>query len=798
MKIKGLLLSAMLLAAQFCVAQSPAQCSKKSKSNRNQASNYVDTRSDSIDITHYAIFLDFSTLPANELHARCVVEFKAKVDQINSIVLDLEGLTVDSVKQNGNVLAFIHNDPQITITLAEALSTNDSSAVEVFYQGTPIEDASGFGGFSFSGSYAYNIGVGFDAIPHNFGRVWFPCFDNFVERSTFTCSVVTPSNLRAYCGGLLLSNEVENNLRTMVWELNQEIPTYLASVAVAPFQEVNFTYNSLLNPALNVKLVALAADTTTMKNSFVSLEPIFHLFEEHFGPYKWDRVGYVSVPFQAGAMEHATNIAFPRDLLGAGASANQHIMAHELSHHWFGDLATCETAAHMWLNEGFASYTERLFDEWLISRATYDAEVRLNHRMMLNFAHVRDGGYWPLSNVPNEYTYSNHTYDLPSDKIHTLRTYMGDSLFYLGLRNYLETFSFADASSNDLRDALEAPTGLDLDDYFADWIDIPGWAGFEVDSTLEVAGGLRVFYSQKSAGNAHNYQNVPFEITFRGPDFSFETRTALLSGPNSFVDVDIDFIPAMVYLNRGEKISQAVTGEERIIKTSGTNVWSNAFLEVDIDEVEDSVLIRVDHFWVKPDPFKQPFAMYRLSPNRYWKVDGILKPGLDAKLKFTYNGRITSTSAGWLDHDLVTDETKLVLLYRPDNRSDWQVTNATKTTFTSTTDKFGNFVLDSLMLGEYAFAEIDSSLGLKDSPISHFELVVFPNPAKDFVELGWKDVRVEFVELVDLQGRLLGRVPVSKVDTSAKIPVSHLTSGSYLVRVVSLDGRVSTRVVQVN
>jgi aminopeptidase N len=798
MKMKSLLLFTSLLVSQFVVAQASAQCSKKAKSNRNQASNYVDTRSDSINITHYSIYLDFSTLPVNELHARCVVEFKAKVNQISAIVLDLEGLTVDSVRQNGNILAFTHTDPQLSITLTEALNTNDSTSIEVFYQGTPVEDASGFGGFSFSGSFAYNIGVGFDAIPHNFGRVWFPCFDNFVERSTFTCSVITPSNLKAYCGGLLLSNEVQNNLRTMVWELNQEIPTYLASVAVAPFQEVNYTYNSLLNPALNVKLVALAADTTTMKNSFVSLEPIFHLFEEHFGPYKWDRVGYVSVPFQAGAMEHATNIAFPRDLLSAGASENQHIMAHELSHHWFGDLATCESAAHMWLNEGFASYTERLFDEWLISRSTYDSEVRVNHRLMLNYAHVRDGGYWPLSNVPNDYTYSNHTYELPSDKIHTLRTYMGDSLFFVGLKNYMSTYSFADANSNDLRDALEATTGLDLDDYFADWVDTPGWAGFEVDSTALVGAGVRVFYSQKSAGNSHNYQNVPFEITCRRPDFSLETRSALLSGPNGYVDIDIDFEPVMVYLNRGEKISQAVTGEERFIKTAANSAWTNALLEVDVNAIQDSVFLRVDHFWVKPDPFKQPFAMYRLSPNRYWKVDGILKPGFAATMKFSYNGRTASSSAGWLDQDLITDESKLVLLYRPDNRSDWQVTDAARTTFTSITDKFGYFVMDSVMLGEYVFAEIDSSLGIKSVEKNNFEFLVFPNPSKDFVELNWKDVSVQYVELNDLQGRSLGRMPVSKGDHNAKLPVSHLTAGSYLVREVTVDGRVETRVVQVN
>jgi hypothetical protein len=101
------------------------------------------------------------------------------------------------------------------------------------------------------------------------------------------------------------------------------------------------------------------------------------------------------------------------------------------------------------------------------------------------------------------------------------------------------------------------------------------------------------------------------------------------------------------------------------------------------------------------------------------------------------------------------------------------------------------------MLGEYTFAEIDSSLGIKNEAENTFELLVFPNPSKDFVEINWKDVSAEYVELTDIQGRSLGRVLVSRGDQHVKIPVSHLTPGSYLVRVVSLDGRVSTRVVQV-
>lgn len=154
--------------------------------------------------------------------------------------------------------------------------------------------------------------------------------------------------------------------------MNQEIPSYLASVAVAPYTEVNYTFNSILNPQLNVKLAAVASDTTVMKNAFISLEPIFHQFENHFGPYRWDRIGYVMTPFQAGAMEHASNIAYPRDLLTGGPSGNQHIMAHELSHHWFGDLATCRTASKcgstkVLLHTVSACSTNGLFHELLIT-----------------------------------------------------------------------------------------------------------------------------------------------------------------------------------------------------------------------------------------------------------------------------------------------------------------------------------------------------------------------------------------------------------------------------------------------
>ncbi len=743
----------------------------------------LDPRSDTIDILHTDIFLDLSNLPTPGLTAATRIDFSARLSGVSTITLDLLGLTVDSVVMNNNLMPFNQGASSFTVDLGFELVPAVEQSITVYYRGIPPEDASGFGGFSFSGGFAYNIGVGFLADPHNFGRVWFPCFDNFVERCTYSVEVLSPQNLTSYAGGIMVSDTIENGIRRRRWELGQEIPSYLTSVAVAGFAELNYTWESMLYDSLNVKYAAIPGDTQAVKNAFVTLEQIFHEFENHFGPYRWDRVGYVFVPFGAGAMEHATNIAYPRTLLPFGEAENKHIMAHELSHHWFGDLATCRTASEMWLNEGWASYCERLYDEWITSRAAYDATVRVNHLEMLQLCHVRDGGYWPLSNVPHAYTYSNSTYERPSDLIHTLRSYMGDSLFYEGIRFYMNEYTFRDANSNDLRDALQTATGLDLTDYFADWVDTPGWGHFIVDS-LENLGGnaYRIHYSQNSAGNDHVYRNVPFEISFRGAGFELYAQTAVLSGPTGSVDVSVPFTPEFATLNRNEAISEAMTGEERFIKSTGNANWSNALIEINTQTVTDSVLVRVEHHWVAPDPVKAANSVYRLSPNRYWRVDGVLREGFSAKLKFTYNGRTSSTNSGWLDNDLITDEEDLVLLYRRNPADDWAPVNAIKQTFTNTTDKFGNFTVDSLMLGEYTYAVLDSSLGMSEIK-SEMQIVskLYPNPASSKVSLEWNRKDAVYVDILDMSGRSFGRIPVLEPEKALVFGTNHLQAGAYKV-----------------
>jgi hypothetical protein len=227
-----------------------------------------------------------------------------------------------------------------------------------------------------------------------------------------------------------------------------------------------------------------------------------------------------------------------------------------------------------------------------------------------------------------------------------------------------------------------------------------------------------------------------------------------------------------------------------MIKLQGNVALSNALTEIYVEDISDSAFVRAEHYWVAPDPFKQPYAMYRLSPNRYWKFDIHPKGNFKARLKINFNGRTTTTDAGWLDHNLITNESKLVLLHRKNNYDDWQLVNAEVTTYGNLTDKFGKIELDSLMEGEYTLAEQDSSLGLLpfDPDSKTNGLLLNPNPASDFIDVDCSRNTVRSIELISAEGRSLGFVYPDR--TTVRLPLSHLSSGIYVIRAVLKDGKI--------
>ena len=147
----------------------------------NEKSGNENLRSDTIDVHDYKINLDFSNFSSQSITGSCRIKFESQMNGVNSISLDLLQFTIDSIRSAGNSVTYQYNDTLLVVDLLSTLAQGDIDSVTVYYSGQPQLDPSGFGGFYFQGDYAYNLGVGFQANPHNYGRTWHPCFDNFVE-----------------------------------------------------------------------------------------------------------------------------------------------------------------------------------------------------------------------------------------------------------------------------------------------------------------------------------------------------------------------------------------------------------------------------------------------------------------------------------------------------------------------------------------------------------------------------------------------------------------------------------------
>ncbi|MBL7950083.1 MAG: hypothetical protein JNM62_00065 [Flavobacteriales bacterium] len=775
---------AVLLAAVIRVSPSPAQTDCLSSKRRSQAAVKASERELApIDILHQRITLDLTT--SGVIRGACETTVVPRAEGLVDLDLELTALTVDSVAMGSNVLAFSHPDEVLNISLPQMIGTEDTISFTVFYGGDPVVDGSGFGGFYTTSGLIYNLGVAFESVPHSYGRTWFPCLDNFTERNSYEFIVKTVGGKKAWCNGsLLAATQLGGDTIVSHWSIEETIPSYLASVAAANFAVARDTFPNITGGDTPVELIAFPIDTAGMKLSFTNLQASFHRFEALFGPYRWNKVGYVLTP--VGAMEHATSIHYPRDI-ATGSLQYETTMAHELAHHWFGNLITCDRAEEMYINEGFAEYLSYLFLEDVYGRDRYMREVRQNHRAMVHRAHLLDEGWWALSEMPQEWTYGEHSYNKGADVLHSLRSYMGDEAFSAGLTSFMGAYAFQPVNTLMLRDHLMQATGIDMTDYFTDWIQQPGWAAFEIDAQSFTPGEdgwiVQLSVGQKQRGPAQPYNNVPITVAIVGTDATNVLRdTVRVGGTSTELSFTVPFEPAWVWLNDDDRLSLATTG---VTDTTSTTAWivsDHANFEIH-PQAGDTAVVRMEQYWVGADEgtYEDPYA-FVISPDRYWRITGNWGDAQRFSARVTYDGRTAIQSN--LDVLLMRDtlgttfnEDSLVMLHRPNPEAAWRLWSDDVEPFGSTTDKYGRLEMDSVATGEYALAWRTSAVGIEEVT-QGMKWTIGPNPAPDMIHVR-TDGRplAGTVLLLDARGRVVRTTPLK--GRSLTLPTNDLKAGAY-------------------
>lgn len=754
----------------------------------------ADMRSDTIDILNYSIHLDVTNFTGKSIAAACEVTFTPKKDSLTILPLDLLKLTVDSVTWKDTAITFDYDDFLLLIYLPEALAAGDIATVTVHYHGSPTADPSGFGGFVFTPDHAYNLGIGLSSNPYNFGRSWFPCFDNFVERSTYEYHVVTNNDRRAYCVGTFLSEtDLGNGKILRSYRMSQQIPTYLSGVAVGKYSVIDQVHQGRYGQ-IPIQLIGLSRDAGRLEPAFSQLGNAIDALESWFGPYVWERVGYVLT--ERGAMEHPTNIAYPSSSVGSGATpAQNRLMAHELAHHWWGNLTTLNSPSDMWIKEGNAEYGAHLFTELAFGKEYFKDVVKDNHGSVLARAHIEDDNqFLALSGIPYEYTYGYHTYNKGASMMHNLRGYLGDSLFSVGMRSILETYPYSAIDAFQFRDQLMLKTGADLIAFFEDWIFNPGYSGFELDSVhYENQGGhvrAKVYVQQKLRKAPHLHSNVPIDITFFDENWNTFTGSMTADGANSSAEIFVPFQPVLAILNDNNRLNLAQMQDRTVVRRTGAFQLSNVSMtQLNALAVPDSALLNVIHYWIPPDPPSPNPNNIKLSSTHYWNVDGIFPEGFEVSVMLSYTGN----DSIFLDYDLVKNtEDSLILVYRPDAKSPWEEYPFYRKIPLSLTDGKGFIRIDKLLKGDYSFANGDfPSTSVRDESEADI-YAAYPNPAEDYLQVsGWVDQPQSIeIQLFGIAGDLVykERTGVFSDFFEHRVPVGQLPAGLYFLKMTNALG----------
>ena len=734
--------------------------------------------SDTMDVFHYDIHLNVVNLTLKEIKGYTSLNFTPRINDVDHLNLHLLNMHIDSVFVGGvKNESYAYAGGVLSIPLLKPTGIGDTLDAIVFYHGQPYVDASAWGGFHFSGQYAFNLGIGFWSDPHNLGRAWFPCIDDFRDRATYDIFGRVENDKKAICGGKLISvSDNGDQTSTWHWSLDKSIPAYLASIAVGNYTLVADTFYGL-NGRIPITYYVLPAEVSKVHGTFIHMKEIMATFESHFGPYPFGRIGITSTA--TGAMEHATNIAFPHSGI-TGDPFGEWWYAHELSHMWFGDMVTCASAADMWMNEGWAVWCESLFREGIYNRDAYRENMRSKLRDVLEHTHIADEGYRALYGIPSKYTYGSTVYAKGGIVVHTLRNYLGDSLFFGSVKAYLRQYAYNSASSCDLRDFLSAYSGVSLNDFFDAWVFRPGFPHFAIDSVTVMSGrssyNVGLFVRQRLKGVKVYANSNRLEVTFMGPQWQLYTDTLFFSGKAGSKTFTVPFNPVATMLDLYEKTADATTDMARVIKTTGVTDFPETFAKVIAVQVSDSAFVRITHNWVAPDSLKTPVAGLDLSGDRYWTVEGLFPPGFRAKGRFDYD------QANFPGHALLIHPgDSMMILYRPGAAADWRPTSFVKAGSFST----GYLTVDTLQRGEYTLAVFNKDLAIPSRGLKSKSLIKISESSIGSFKIQLDFAGKGYLKVINAGGVMVDSIPLSTVKRSLSWNPANFGMGTYHFQVWS-------------
>lgn len=416
------------------------------------------------DVTFYDLNLYLD--PGKKMLGGEVAIYFRAVKKLKNIRIDLyKNLDIISLKFSGQEIPFSRKDRAVIASLPDSLAIGRNYSLVVKYEGKPTKaiDPPWDGGVVWKKDKDGNPWIGVTCETEG-GSIWFPCKDHLSdEPDSVRLRMTVPAGLQIVSNGILENHTSKPGNETYTWSTHYPINIYNITFYAGKYEHFSDTM-ATEQGILNLDYYVLPENLEKAKEHFKQVKDVISTYSRSFGPYPWIKEGYKLIEGPYEGMEHQTAIAYGSGYSDLSWLGGDYIIVHETAHEWWGNAVSISDFSDIWLQEGFATYSEMVFAE---HKKGYNSSLFYASDLLASMINnklpvvgPRDVSYWDIKN--------NDVYNKGALILHTVRNVLNDSTLFFDI---LQTFYREHAASShvttaDFIEVIERKTGKDWVKFF--------------------------------------------------------------------------------------------------------------------------------------------------------------------------------------------------------------------------------------------------------------------------------------------------------------------------------------------
>ncbi len=431
------------------------------------------------DLIHTKLDVSFN-FDTSQLYGEEWVTVSPHFYPTKELVLDAKAMDIHEVKVDSKKVKYTYQEDQLKIELPKIYKDADEYEVYIKYTANP-EKVTQEGSQAITGAKGLYFIDPKDEDPEKPTQIWtqgetessscwFPTIDKPNQKTSQELSITVPDKYLTLSNGALVSSKKKGDLRTDYWKFDQKHAPYLFFMGIGEFAVVKDKWRDI-----EVNYYVEKEYEEVAKDIFGHTPEMIEFFSKKMNyDFPWNKYSQmICRDYVSGAMENTTAVIFgdfiqrkKGDLVDFNIAEN--IVAHELFHHWFGDLVTTESWSNITLNESFANYSEYLWLEYKYGKEKAEAH-RFDEKRGYNNPDNFKKDLVRFHYQNKEEVFDGVSYNKGGLILHMLRNYLGDDAFFTALSLYLKRHEYQATEAHQLRLAFEEVSGKDLNWFFNQW-----------------------------------------------------------------------------------------------------------------------------------------------------------------------------------------------------------------------------------------------------------------------------------------------------------------------------------------